>query len=693
MKRTLPLILLVLLSTTLTHAANMLHWESKPSLSNDQRVITHGKSKRVPSDCATLRVRIQPRIPKGFTLREASGDFGRDDIDLRWTDEQDYFYFYFHINPNNPIRYIILRADGYEDSERVSVNFEAGKIYDATIRLMQRTRLMINIQTIPGDCQVLDYKTPLGRSDEMGFFMTEMELKDDVLNYTKPLTFRKEGYEEKRYPCIMRNELELGHLDTVNMVLTLPLIELDKIGAAKTEQVTIYTASDVKLYMLRSDEEGEPKTVSLGGNYSAKLEEGTYIIKAEKPGYAPGNKTIEVKKGNPVVVTFDKFNEISGTLHVKSKPSGAAVIVDGQRLGNTPFTQKLPIGQHTLSLQKHNYIPSSTITVNIVELQTVDKTISLYKTENLWWSGSQYYPHHYMEAYYGMGFLSGGGINHYIGANYTYIPHAIGFNLSMMYGFNNGDIVATAGPALTLTTESKTDLDLQLLLGAGYASIQNKYGERTGTWVAEAGLRFGFENFVTGYNFSWWSLFLGAKYYDQKVVPTIGISLMPVGLLALGGDYFTDDTEHAGYFFEPMAGYACVGNDWLVGATFAWQTYNLGLYTSFMYGVVEGSIAAVAGPAIHLTEDTDRFDLSLYGGIGYGRLGSNLGYDRHHVAGDLGLRFGFSSTDFSWWDFSIGCMTFGGEWVPNIGLSWGITGATAAVAGSAVLAIWAGGGI
>ena len=674
MKRLLLSLLLLSALITPVAARKMLRWDAPLTTMDANKIIPHAKS--ISSNYAVICVHIQPRIVQDFELVECSGTLGRDDKELKKTDiDNDCIYFYFKFADNrDKISSLQFRAKGYEGIVSRDCYIKMGDRFETTMYAEQQDYVLLRLQTQPAQCDVYVYDEYLGTSNASGFFEKEV-----LQQWSIPIKVEKAGYESEEITPVIKTARQNGQLDTTEMILTLPPITLLLKGSVGKGTLKASAPSDVHI-SLRKDGEQEYTEVAYGGNYKQDLDEGLYHLRGEKAGCTTFNTDVQIERGKTTEIQVPLLSPISG-------------ILDGQNIGSTPFRQPVSVGQHTLSLQKRNYLPSSTINVNIPEKQTVERTISLYKTENLWWSGSQYYPHHYMEAYYGMGFLSGGGINHYIGANYTYIRHALGFNLSMMYGFNNGDIVATVGPALTLTTQSKTDLDLQLLLGGGYASILDNYGDRHGTWVAEAGLRFGFENYVTEYNFSWWSLFLGAKYYDQKVVPTIGISLMPVGLLALGADYFSDDTDHAGYFFEPMMGYACVSSDWLVGGTFAWQTYNLGLYTSFMYGVVEGSIAAVAGPAIHLTPETDRFDLSLYGGIGYGRLGGNMGGDRHHVAGDLGLRFGFSSTDFSWWDFSLGCMTFGGEWVPNIGVSWGITGFAAAVAGSAVLAIWAGGGI
>lgn len=84
-----------------------------------------------------------------------------------------------------------------------------------------------------------------------------------------------------------------------------------------------------------------------------------------------------------------------------------------------------------------------------------------------------------------------------------------------------------------------------------------------------------------------------------------------------------------------------------------------------MYGVLEGNIALTVGPAFRLTPTAQRLDLSIYGGIGYGRTSQYA----HCFAGDLGLRFAFGSSVFNWYNFSLGCTMYGDEWIPTFGLS------------------------
>lgn len=671
MKRLFQIFILLLLPIGVSQimAYNVLKWDSE-IFKNEYGVIKHpDKKKKLPANCAMLRVKILPIMPPNFNMEDKTGgDNGKDLKGFKHVDyKKGYIYFFYQIDQDDPIQTLKFQADGYVTPIEKKVYIEPSGWYETTIFLEQEDWVTLKLKTTPGECDVLEEGKKIGTSNSKGLFECKMKLSKAFL-----FTFKKDGYEplmETVSPGFMKAR-QTGEFDTINSVITIKrTFALQKIGAAKLGDVIIRTEPGATLYLrdMNDEEFGNGIIVPRSGVYEGSLTEGTKVVKIIKEGYYDNEYTFDVKKG----IDFEKklsLIPITGKLIVKSNPPGADVLVDGEKIGETPFNKSfkadIQIGNHTLQLRKKNYAELSPITITIDTVAPVRKSLDLSKTNNAWWANSQFFPHHYIETYYGMGVTKDKKFNHYIGANYTYIRHTIGFNISGMYGFNNKDIVATAGPALTLTTQSKTDLDLQLLLGAGYASIlQEERKSRKGTWVTEAGLRFGFENAITDYPVSLWSVFMGAKYYDKKIVPTIGISLMPVGILAL--PYFKEESDFSHFFLDPMAGYAVKSHDAMVGGHFAWQGYNIGFYTSCMYGVLHGNVAAVAGPALHITPNTDIFDLSLYGGIGYGRTA----YRTNHLAGDFGLRFAFSDDIFNWYNFSLGCTTYGGEWVPTFGLS------------------------
>lgn len=69
-----------------------------------------------------------------------------------------------------------------------------------------------------------------------------------------------------------------------------------------------------------------------------------FVLKEDKPIYS-------------VEVTDDSLTKFPA--EIRSKPLGADVFVDQQKVGVTPFVGDLPLGQHTLTLHKEGYFESS----------------------------------------------------------------------------------------------------------------------------------------------------------------------------------------------------------------------------------------------------------------------------------------------------------------------------------------------
>lgn len=681
MKRILPILILLLTCwVSAAYAENVLVQEEPVTRVTERKeMVKHKAGVRNIDDCAIVRVYVMPYLPEDLNLQEATSDYGIDKKEYVYISPmQGYVQFYIPINKEDGIiRNLHFRANGFKKPVQVKVKDELKpkELYEATIRMEQEDMVTLKLKTSLPYCDILKEKDKIGTSDDKGNFTITIQKEK-----TFYLKAKKEGYEQERKSFITDTLSERVY-DRKKKIIdyTHDPFMMVKEGATKQQKVVFTVTQEGVRLVAYSQEHPNDSTVINPSSPAITLYPGKYDLVISKPGHITLPMEFEVTPNKATYVEVLEIDPIKGTLKVTVNKEKAEVYIDNKFRGNTQNkdTFHVSLGAHSLTVKKNMFADQNTSFTLTSAQKVLPINVSLSKTNNEWWNSSQYFPHHYLETYYGMGITANKDINHYIGLQYTVIPHTIGANMSLMYGFNNRDIVATVGPALTLTTQRKTDLDLQLMLGAGYASLLRAYGyPRVGTWVLEAGLRFGFENAITGYRFSWWSIYMGAKYYDKKVVPTLGISLMPFGLFALGADYFTDETDHSSFFFEPTVGYAVKSRDCMIGATFAWQGYNTGFYTSFAYGVLEGNISAIAGPAFHLTPDLDVFDLTLYGGIGYGRTA----YGDNCLAGDFGLRFGFSHSDFSWWDVTLGCTSFGGEWVPSIGISWGLVG-TIATAG------------
>ncbi|WP_457575848.1 PEGA domain-containing protein [Desulfomarina sp.] len=87
------------------------------------------------------------------------------------------------------------------------------------------------------------------------------------------------------------------------------------------------------------------------------IDAGNHLIELKKKGFDPWQRKVEVKPLVTGEVVADLVS-IYGGLQITSKPAGATVLLDGQKLGKTPygFSQVLK-GQYKLGLQLKKYKP------------------------------------------------------------------------------------------------------------------------------------------------------------------------------------------------------------------------------------------------------------------------------------------------------------------------------------------------
>jgi hypothetical protein len=89
--------------------------------------------------------------------------------------------------------------------------------------------------------------------------------------------------------------------------------------------------------------------------YSGHLEEGSYVVRAEKDGFVPEEKTITISKGQDTNLQFE-LQKVKSKLSVTSEPTAAKVFIDDQLMGETPLViNSLDIGNYELKLTKDDY--------------------------------------------------------------------------------------------------------------------------------------------------------------------------------------------------------------------------------------------------------------------------------------------------------------------------------------------------
>jgi hypothetical protein len=297
-------------------------------------------------------------------------------------------------------------------------------------------------------------------------------------------------------------------------------------------------------------------------------------------------------------------------------------------------------------------------------------------------SSDDEHPDHYLEPMYAYDVWS--TKDHYVGLRYGWIPRHFGLNLSALYGIGTSEISATLGPTFRLTRlASPLSLQLSLGVGAMYRQSDNHL-----TWTGDAALRFGFRESFSDSDFAWWSISLGARYYDNRFIPTASISLMPIRGLILAAQ---EEEDFPCIYVDAQTGYQLTEGEFLLGAQLSYIPSHVGLTGSFFVGL-DGGWDVTAGPSFRLTTDNIPFDLQVYQGFGYGRYAcSNYArypsgeYSGFLAESSMRFAFGYKKPYFGMWSFSVGCVYGPETTIVTCGVSLPIVGVAALITGAALL--------
>lgn len=99
--------------------------------------------------------------------------------------------------------------------------------------------------------------------------------------------------------------------------------------------------------------------------YTVKAKPNFYVIKLIKHGYRPRYASFDITAGKNSDGTY-KLEPASASALIESKPAGAYVTFNGNRIGETPCVlPDLPFGTHNIHLEKSGYAPKDlTFSVN-----------------------------------------------------------------------------------------------------------------------------------------------------------------------------------------------------------------------------------------------------------------------------------------------------------------------------------------
>lgn len=409
------------------------------------------------------------------------------------------------------------------------------------------------------------------------------------------------------------------------------------------------------------------------------LEEGDYVFTTMDVDCNNGQLKYSLRGSSPVTLNVPAPVKKTGTASLRANRSGADIYVTSPTGSVSYYSSpannvRLPIGKYSAYAKKTGYYTSATKSFYVYENQKSDVVFDLKKRR--WIMQEEDFSHNFLDFNYGFGipvketFLASS--HNYLGLDYTYLNKHIGVRASTMFGLEHNEFAAHIGPVFRLTDDSRA-VDFQLYAGAGVMSspefgkkdIYDVDGmiasmESVEPWKlsGDVGLKM---NFDSSHNWSWFSLSMGCKFTEDYVIPNIGTSILLPASVAYLAEY--EESRFASHFLDFVCAYDIDYDEVLMGAHYAWCSTHIGLFGSFLYGMEDG-MSLSAGPVIRLTPDSSACDFQIYGGPGY---------MNDCIMGDVGMRLGWHSGSFSWWDFTLGCQMYEGSAVPYVGLGLGIS--------------------
>jgi uncharacterized protein (TIGR02145 family) len=120
------------------------------------------------------------------------------------------------------------------------------------------------------------------------------------------------------------------------------------------------------------------KDYGITPNTINKLLIGEYTVQLAKSGYANVSRMVTVSEGKSA-----ELNETLNTgraVNINSNPTGAELFVDNQRVGTTPYSGNLTIGNHVLRIEMNGRKGEKTIIINQAG-GVVDFNLSFFPTE------------------------------------------------------------------------------------------------------------------------------------------------------------------------------------------------------------------------------------------------------------------------------------------------------------------------
>lgn len=109
------------------------------------------------------------------------------------------------------------------------------------------------------------------------------------------------------------------------------------------------------------------------GSWKGRLLLGTHNILCKLDKHYDEEQILTVVEGKEAELTLEMLKEIQGTLNITSMPDDADVLVDGRKVGTTPYKRDIIIGEHTVEVAKSGY---SSVKENITIIQNQQQNVN-----------------------------------------------------------------------------------------------------------------------------------------------------------------------------------------------------------------------------------------------------------------------------------------------------------------------------
>ena len=201
---------------------------------------------------------------------------------------------------------------------------------------------ILSINTTPQGVMVYLNNNQVGK--------TSLELSDlSVGNYT--VTLARKGYKV----LVFQTDVVAGKKKTLKKAL------IENSTKHVEEEQLLEIMFNINTEDVYCSYNNFAPLLSSGDKTVFKLPPGKYVFYFSKGKYKTVEKTISLNSDQMVSITLEEDIKQSvsykspGIVTISSNPSGAEIIINGQKIGYTPFSSILTSGEHQLELRKNLY--------------------------------------------------------------------------------------------------------------------------------------------------------------------------------------------------------------------------------------------------------------------------------------------------------------------------------------------------